>query len=674
MPTRNPRYDLLFEPVKIGPVTAPNRFYQTPHATGMGWRMPKSSAAIREIKAEGGWGVVCTEYCSIHPSSDDFPFGYLSLWDEEDVRALAKTAEVIHRHGSLMGVELWHGGFHANNRLTREPTLSPSGQRPKYMGPVSARAMDKADIRDFRRWHREAAERARRAGADIVYVYAGHGYLLFQFLSPRTNRRSDEYGGSVRNRTRLIAELLEETREAVGERCAVAIRLGVDELLGSHGITCDGEAGEIVSLLAELPDLWDVNIAGTLGDDSRSARFSEEGFQEPYVSFVKKLTSKPVVGVGRFTSPDAMASQIRRGILDFIGAARPSIADPFLPLKIREGREDEIRECIGCNICRAANNEAAPIRCTQNPTMGEEWRRGWHPERIAAKSADEKVLIVGAGPAGLECALALGKRGYDVTLAEASRELGGRILREAALPGLSTWIRVRDHRETIISKMSNVAVYRESRMTAEDILALDIAHVVIATGSRWRRDGIGIIGEEPVEISADAPIQTPDDGIKGPGPVIVYDDDHYAVGSALAEKLRVTGLDVTYVTPQPIVAAWTQMTDEQHFIQERLVKLGVEIVVLKQLQRADANKASFICTQSSHRMVLPLGRLVLVTGKIPNDGLYTELSGATKLKSLMRIGDCLSPAHIADAVFSGHRHAREFGGEPAPLRRERPLP
>ena len=179
-----------------------------------------------------------------------------------------------------------------------------------------------------------------------------------------------------------------------------------------------------------------------------SARFSEEGFQERYVAEVKKLTGKPVVGVGRFTSPDMMVSQIRRGVLDFIGAARPSIADPWLPRKIAEGREDEIRECIGCNICRAHNNMGVPIRCTQNPTMGEEYRRGWHPERVpAAKGhAEDSVLVVGGGPAGLECAMTLGKRGYRVMLAEARRELGGRVALESRLPGLSSWGRVRDYR------------------------------------------------------------------------------------------------------------------------------------------------------------------------------------------------------------------------------------
>jgi dimethylamine/trimethylamine dehydrogenase len=162
--------------------------------------------------------------------------------------------------------------------------------------------------------------------------------------------------------------------------------------------------------------------------------------------YVKSITSKPVVTVGRFTSPDTMVSQVRRGITDFIGAARPSIADPFLPRKIEEGRPEEIRECIGCNICYSGDSLSVPIRCTQNPTMGEEWRRGWHPERIQAKSSDATVLVIGAGPAGLEATRALGQRGYNVMLAEASTELGGRVTQECRLPGLAEWGRVRDYR------------------------------------------------------------------------------------------------------------------------------------------------------------------------------------------------------------------------------------
>ena len=210
-----------------------------------------------------------------------------------------------------------------------------------------------------------------------------------QFLLPRFNDRSDEYGGSLENRVRFLRELIEDTKEAVGDTCAVAVRLAVDELIGEEGLTSQGESHDIVAMLAELPDLWDVNISGW-SNDSAASRFEKEGFQEDYIAFVKSLTSKPVVGVGRYTSPDAMVSAIRRGVVDLIGAARPSIADPYLPHKIKERRFEDIRECIGCNICVTGDTLMVPIRCTQNPTMGEVWRRDWHPESIPPRKSDAK--------------------------------------------------------------------------------------------------------------------------------------------------------------------------------------------------------------------------------------------------------------------------------------------
>ncbi len=667
---RNPAYDILFEPIRLGPVVARNRFYQTPHATGMGYLRPQSSAALRGIKAEGGWGVVCSEYCSIHPTSDDSPYAFLALWDEQDVRALAKTTEAIHRHGSLAGVELWHGGSHANNRLTRLPAISPGARAAKYIQPAQARGMDKQDIADLRRWQREAALRAKRAGFDIVYVYAAHDYLPFQFLSRLSNQRSDEYGGPLENRVRLLKEMICDTKDAVGDTCAVAVRLAVDELHGACGIAHDGEGRDAIALLAELPDLWDINIGGSLGNDSKSSRFSQEGFQEPYVSFVKPLTSKPVVGVGRFTSPDAMVGQIRRGILDLIGAARPSIADPFLPDKIGEGREDEIRECIGCNICRAANNEAVPLRCTQNPTIGEEWRRGWHPERIARKTSEERILIIGGGPAGLECALALGQRGYNVMLADANRVLGGRVMRESSLAGLSHWIRVRDYRQHMLGKLANVAIFRESPMSAEDAVDAQVQHVVVATGSRWRRDGVGSVVSEPADIEDESSIVTPDDvatGVRLGQDIIIYDDEHYSTGSALAETLVQRGHRVTLITTAPVVSSWTTMTDEQYFIQRRMLEIGVDLGFCRGLRRARGGTAVTTCVYTGHEQSIGYDSLVLVTGRLPQDALYHQIMREAErvedagIQSVTRIGDCLAPSSIADAVFSGHKYAREFG-------------
>ncbi len=295
--------------------------------------------------------------------------------------------------------------------------------------------------------------------------------------------------------------------------------------------------------MAELPDLWDI-VIGTWADDSPTARFGEENSHAPFMAGVKAVTTKPVAGVGRFTSPDLMASLVRKGVLDMIGAARPSIADPFLPKKIEEGRIEDIRECIGCNICVSTHYANVPLRCTQNPTMGEEWRKGWHPERIAARHAEERVLVVGAGPAGLEAARALGERGYEVVLAEKARDTGGRILTECRLPGLSTWKRVRDWRMTQLGKLANVSIYLESEVTADLVAELGVDHVAVATGSHWRRDGVGRATPFPVSISGEAKVMTPDDVMAGrplAGPVVIYDDDHYAMGGVLAELLARPG-------------------------------------------------------------------------------------------------------------------------------------
>src|SRR5262249_11777699 len=204
-----------------------------------------------------------------------------------------------------------------------------------------------------------------------------------------------------------------------------------------------------------------------------------------------QLTTKPVVGIGWLTSPDTMVRLIRDGVIDLIGAARPSIADPFLPVKIEEGRLEDIRECIGCNICVTGDWTSTPIRCTQNPSMGGAWRRGWQPGHCGRPGSDRNGLGSGGGPAGREAAMALGKRGYEVVLAEAGRELGGRVLREARLPGLAAWIRVVDYRRGQLTKLPNVELALESEVTADEVRRYGFDHIAVATGARWRADGVG---------------------------------------------------------------------------------------------------------------------------------------------------------------------------------------
>ncbi len=673
MPKPSP-YSVLFEPVRIGPVTAPNRFYQVPHCNGMGHLRPQAEAAMRGIKAEGGWGVVCNQETEIHPTSDLSPFGEGRLWDDRDLPALRLTVEAIHKHGSLAGIELVHNGNHAQNLLTRAAPLAPMDMSLDIPGPRQARGMDKADIRALRRWHRDAARRAREAGFDIIYVYAGHHMSLpHHFMLPQYNDRTDEYGGSLENRVRLTRELLEETHEEVGGTCAVAFRFAVDEMLGAQGMQAAEEGRAVVEMLAEIPDLWDVNVAGW-PNDSATTRFEpQDGYQMQYVEFVKQVTSKPVVGTGRLTSPDAMVSLVKRGVLDLIGAARPSISDPFLPRKIEENRIDEIRECIGCNICVSADNLAVPIRCTQNPTMGEEWRRGWHPESIGAKGDADSALVIGAGPAGLECAMQLARRGYQVTLAEAGDTPGGRVLREAALPGLAAWKRVVDYRMNDLGQRANAQIFLQSEMTADQVVELAIPNVFVATGGTWRRDGRGRSAARGIPADDAARVLTPDDLMSGrmpeKGPVVIYDDDQCYLAGVLAELLADAGHDVTYVTPALMVSPFTEYTLEQPRVQARLIEKGVRIVTARAVTHLGPDHARLACIYTGRTEDIACGTAVLVTERVRETALYDALRGAG-LDHLELIGDAALPGLIADAVYSGHMAARNFERAPDLSERE----
>jgi len=681
---RDPRYDILFEPVQIGPVTAKNRFYQVPHCNGGGYRDPSAVAAMRRVKAEGGWGVVFTEQVEMHHSGEIAPFIELHLWDDDDIPMLAKMSDSIHEFDTLAGIQLAYSGVNGPNLYSREVPMAPTAMpiRAFDNDPLSARAMSKRDIRDLRRWHRNAFKRARTAGFDLVCLYGAHGFGIIQhFLSRATNQRTDEYGGSLENRSRLMRELVEDAKEVIGDSCAITLRLSLDETIGDLGFA-NSELRDLIEMHAELPDLWDL-AHGAWEDCSGPSRFKDEAAQQELVSGIRELTPRPIVGVGRFTSPDVMVKQIKSGTLDFIGCARPSIADPFLPRKIDEGRVEDIRECIGCNICISGDMTMSISRCTQNPTFMEEWRKGWHPEDIEVKGASDSVLIVGAGPAGLEAARALGKRGYQVVLAEAETRLGGRVARERELPGLSAWGRVADYREYQLSQMPNVDIYLENELSADDVLDFGFEHVALATGSSWRADGVSRHHVMPIPTGASLPVFTPDELMAGKlpqGKVILFDDDHYYMGGVVAELLAANGCEVTLITPAAYVSSWTNNTLEQAAIHARLVDAGVDIVLNRALVAIEQGQIISECVYSGKTNTMPANAIVMVASRRANDDLWQQLSerepewATHGIKSIKVIGDAQSPAPIAWATYAGHRYARELDGpdigDALPFRRE----
>ena len=543
---RDPRHDILFEPVRIGPKTLRNRFYQVPHCTGFGVEKPWSQARHRAVKAEGGWAAVCTEYAAVNAESDETPYISARIWDDHDLRMLARMCDESHEQGALAGIELGHTGVQAENSESRLPSAAPSQLASDFATGVVPKAMTRRDIRRLVDDWAVAARRSREAGFDIVYVYGGHTYLMGQFLSPHYNRRTDEYGGSLANRARAWLETLEAVREAVGDDCAIACRVAVDRL-DALGVDLD-EGLEFVTLADHLVDLWDVNV-GSISEwhkDSGPSRFYAEGWQLESTGRVREATAKPIVGVGRLTDPDLMASIVRSGAWDLIGAARPSIADPFLPRKIDDGRLDEIRECIGCNICISKADTRRHLGCTQNPTAGEEFRRGWHPERFRrAANADQEALVVGGGPAGMECAITLAKRGFDrVRLVDRAPLMGGHMAMVTRLPGLGEWGRVVAHRMVQLRRLG-VEMVSDTELDAADIRASGAGIVVLATGSSWSTDGLNGFTRGPIP-GADAALPhvlTPEqvvlEGKRPPsdGRVVVFDGEGYFMASGIAELL-----------------------------------------------------------------------------------------------------------------------------------------
>ena len=694
------RHAILFEPVVIGPKTLPNRFYQVPHASGFGSVQPRTQAAFRAVKAEGGWGGVCVEYAPVAADADETPAVAADIWDEADARALGLAAEAIHAHGALAGLELYHGGATSFNGSSRAARVAPSQRSSERHWGGLAKEMTAGDIARLQRDWVRAARHAADNGFDIVYVYGAHGYLMTQFLSPEMNLRTDGYGGSLANRGRFWLETLEAVRAEIGGECAVATRIALHGDSGVPGAeTLPGiEVDDMLKLIAmadHLVDLWDVTV-GSWPEDSGTSRYYPEGHQRRWTSRVHEATAKPVVAVARYTSPDLMAQVIASGEADLIGSARQAIADPFLPRKVAEGRLDEIRECTGSNICILREETFNHVGCVQNATAGEEFRRGWHPEKFTpAAGAERPVLVVGAGPAGMECAVVLAKRGFGaVHLVEAEPEIGGRLRWTRRLPTLGDWGRITDWRAVQLARLPGVEVITGRRLSAADVLDYGAELVVIATGSCWRGDGVQPGHPEPMP-GADPSLPhvlTPEQvcaGQRPPGPrVVVYDADGYYVGPGVAELLAADGHEVTVVTTFPVLSPVSDETLEGDMLRAHLHRAGVRVVhatTITGIVPGPGGDGGPWTAAGHDRYGEPWSAgcdaVVLVTQQASDDRLYQELAGdpaalaAAGIGAVYRIGDAVAPRLLSEAVFDGHRLAREIDSPdpatPLPYRRER---
>ncbi len=712
---RDPRYDILFEPVKFGPKTTRNRFFQVPHCNGAGSGNPATQAKFRGMKAEGGWGVVCVEYSPIHPEADRAPYTGGDIYDEVDAENLGHTAREAQKHGSLAGIQLWYGGMQSPLLGSQAIPRGPGEMISPTYHYSYCYACDEDDIIELIGMYAEAARRAQAVGFDYIEVLGSDTATPLQFLMAQYNQRTDKYGGSLENRARFWIELMTAIKGAVGEDCAVGTRLASDHMIGPDGLELD-EALKFVELMDRegVCDLWNITIACFAewgnGFTTGPSRFYKSGHQSWAGAAVKSVAKVPVVGIGRLTAPDDMLAVIQNGQADFIGAARPSIADPFLPKKIEEGRNDDIRECIGCNMCISRWEQGAPLVCAQNATSMEEYRRGWHPEVFEKTKTPCAVLVVGAGPAGLERARILGMRGYDVHLREAAGEVGGHMRDVMRYPGLAEWGRVVTYRRGQIDKLETVEIHTGvGEMTADDVLAYGAEKVVIAVGARWRNDGLAGVSNAPIEgVDGSHPeFCTPDQVMAGKEVgerVVVFDADGYFHGVGMAELLADRGKQVSIVTPFAVVAPYTEYTLEASNLHRVLREKNIALHPLHWVDSVEAGNrltvrmfdlyrdgskvtmppktGEFPRSKSDQVTEISCDSVVLVTSRTSNNALYDELKSRRAdwkdydVEAVYRVGDCHTPRFTQLAIFEGHRLAREFESEnpqrPLPYKRERP--
>jgi len=713
---RNPKHDILFEPISFGPKTMRNRFWQSAHCTGYGVEKPGTQAYFRAMKAEGGWAAICTEACSIHPEADEYPWDLARLWDEGDVINLGKMCDEVHKHGTLAGVQLTYNGLHSPGLESREIPRAPTSLPSNVFSDRNVYAAEAShdDIKRFIEMYCLAAERAVRAGFDYVEVSGGDSCLPMQFLETRYNHRTDKYGGSLENRSRFYIELMTALKQRVGDEVAVTTRFETDTINGDHRIQHHEDGLGFVELMAKegVVDLWALKIGDyeEWGEDAGSSRFRKTNWMRPFVKDVKAIVGKdiPVVSNGRFTSPDDMVEAINSGQCDIIGAARPSIADPFLPNKISEGRTDEIRECIGCNMCVSRMQQQALLYCTQNATAGEEYRRSWHPEKFDKVKEPSEILVVGAGPAGMECAIVMAKRGHNVHLREADSELGGHWKDVTRFPRCSEYGRVITYRQTQLNMLKNVEVHLGvGKMSADDVLEYGADKVVIATGAHWSTQGMGAESHRTIP-GADASkpnVLTPEQimaGKKIPGKkVVVLDGDGHFTGISMAELAVDLGKEVTLITNHADIVQFTQFTMEMANNKRMMNEKGIKHRVNYWADSYEDNQLNLFYTYRDTSDLFDLGddkwgrkmsdttepmecdALIIVTSRVSNDSLYRELVERKSeweeedIEGIYQTGDCYVPRHLMNAIWDGHRMGREIDSPhpqyPLPYIRERQI-
>lgn len=675
--TGTARYPLLFSPWQLRNLRVKNRVIFPP--TCPSWITDPWNAvftdmatAYYEERARGGVGLIIIGATHVHPDSIIAPLLLSQLFDDRNVEPLSRIAEACHRHDCKLGIQLTHTGLRGSPVFKKDPayhldatwyTAAPS-QVPlgEFPGSITPKELSEEEI-----WHivdcfAQAAARARQAGVDGVELHANHGYLAWEFLSPLYNKRADRWGGSYDNRLRFLVEVLRRMREGVGDDRFVGYRINSTSFWPN-----DLEPDDLRRIVQDVERLADIDYvsvsAGVHHAFIHTPMEFEPGWERGYARSIKEVSSKPVFVVGRITTPDVAEQLLREQHADAVCLARQLFTDPEWANKAQDGREEDIRRCVAANYCWKSVSLGGRVQCIYNPAVGRE--REWGAGSLHAVREPKRILVVGAGPAGLEYARVAAARGHEVHVREREPEVGGHVRVESLLPSRGEYRAVTDWLLLQASK-NGADVRTSSPVTGENLQAVlaDVRpdHVVLSTGARVSRSGFqGWTGEalQGWERGRCAGWDEVVLGSAGLGEeVLVVDELCDVIAPLTAVHCAEQGARrVRLLTRFPMVGMDTVLDVYLEWLLPKLYRAGVEMITDHFVRSIDGDQVSVYNVYAEELVrTLRADLIVMVTARQSENDLLGLVTGQGP--SVETIGDATAPRGTYDAVFEAHRQAR----------------